>query len=154
MSTTTPQLLELEEQATAVIRGTVPMAELGPFIDASFATLAETLQHQGMAPSGAAFARYDGPPGDVVELEVGFTTGTPVAPEGDVVASTLPAGPAARTVYTGGYDGLGAAWGELKSWIGAQGRAPGRLLWEVYLTEPRPETDPADLRTELTWQVV
>jgi hypothetical protein len=27
------------------------------------------------------------------------------------------------------------------------------VMWEVYLTEPSPEMDPADLRTELNWPV-
>lgn len=35
-----------------------------------------------------------------------------------------------------------------------RGRVPWSelpALWEVYLTEPSPDMDPADLRTELNW---
>jgi effector-binding domain-containing protein len=41
----------------------------------------------------------------------------------------------------------------LGTWIGEQDLIPSRVFWEVYLTEPTPDTDPADLRTELDWLV-
>ncbi|MCC5952685.1 MAG: hypothetical protein JJU45_11380 [Acidimicrobiia bacterium] len=60
-------------------------------------------------------------------------------------------GTAARSTHHGSFDGLGEAWGRLGAFIGEQGRAPGPVMWECYLTEPSPDMDPADLRTELTW---
>jgi len=30
---------------------------------------------------------------------------------------------------------------------------PGADFWEVYVTEPNPDTDPVELRTELCWAV-
>ena len=48
---------------------------------------------------------------------------------------------------------MGEAWGRLGAWIAEQGLTPGADLWEVYVTEPNPEMDPADLRTELFWTV-
>ena len=33
--------------------------------------------------------------------------------------------------------------------IGGMGRAPGSPFWEVYVTEPSPDMDPATLRTDL-----
>jgi effector-binding domain-containing protein len=59
----------------------------------------------------------------------------------------------ARLVHQGGYDQLGAAWDRLRSWIDGQGLTPGRELWEVYVTEPSPDIDPATLRTELNWTI-
>jgi effector-binding domain-containing protein len=59
----------------------------------------------------------------------------------------------ARLVHAGGYDQLGEAWGRLGAWIAGQGLTPGADLWEVYVTGPSPDTDPADLRTELFWAV-
>jgi hypothetical protein len=35
----------------------------------------------------------------------------------------------------------------------AQGLRPGSVMWELYVTEPTPDIDPADLRTELNLQV-
>ena len=151
MTTTTPELVEVTEQPTAVIRGRVPMAELPAFFDRAFGALAEWLGRHGVTPTGPAFARYPGPPGEVADLEVGFPVESTIEVDGDIEPSTLPAGTAARTVHAGGYDGIGETWGALAQWIASEGRAPGAALWETYVTEPTPETDPADLRTELTW---
>lgn len=151
MTTTAPELVELTEQPTVVVRGRVPMAELPAFFDRSFGSLGEWLGRHDIAPTGPAFARYDGPPAEVADLEVGFPVGSAIEPDGDIEAGTLPAGTAARTVHAGGYEGLGEAWGALARWIADAGRAPGPALWEVYVTEPSPDMDPADLRTELVW---
>lgn len=150
---TRPELIEVAETTTAVIRAVVPMAELPGFFDRSFTELAATLAEQGVTPTGAAFARYFGPPGEQADLEVGFPTDRPVTPAGDVHPGSLAAGRVARLVHTGGYDTLGESWGRLGAWMAEQGLTPGDDLWEVYVTEPNPEMDPADLRTELNWSV-
>ena len=151
MTTATPEIVEVLEQPTAVVRGRVPLSELPAFFDRSFGTLDDWLGRHGIEPSGPAFARYAAPPSEAADLEVGFPVRSAIKTDGSVEPSTLPAGTAARAVHAGAYDGLGDAWGALAQWIAAEGRAPGAALWEVYLTEPTPDMDPADLRTELTW---
>lgn len=148
-----PELVTLEEAPTAVIRGTVPMDRLGTFFDGAFGRLPRAITEQGARVVGPAFARYFGPPGDTVELEVGFPTDRPVDDSGDVVASSLPAGRAARLVHEGSYDGLSASWERLGTWVQQQGLVGDGAFWEVYVTEPSPDMDPAELRTELTWPV-
>lgn len=83
------------------------------------------------------------------ELEAGFPAGAPVAADGDVLASELPGGTVARATHVGGYDSLGDSWGALVAWATEQGRTPEGRMWEVYVTEPTPQLDPATLRTEL-----
>lgn len=147
---TAPHLVDEPERMTAVVRGdAVPTAELPAFFDRAFGVLFPTVNGQGVQPVSAAFALYRSMPTDVVDLEVGFVVDRPVTPEGDVEPSTLPGGRIARTVHAGGFDGLGSAWQGLMGWVVEQGLTPGSVFWEVYLTEPNPEMDPADLRTEL-----
>ena len=147
-----PQVVvEHGDTTTAVISGVVPMTELASFFDRSFTSLAATLGEQDIAITGPAYARYHGRPTDTADLEVGFPTVDPVEPADDVRPGTLPAGRVARLVHHGAYDRLGEAWGRLESWIAEQGLTPGPVLWETYVTEPSPEMDPADLRTELSW---
>jgi effector-binding domain-containing protein len=150
---TEPELANLNETTTAVIRGVVPTAEIADFFDRSFSELASVLERQDIAPTGPAFARYDGPPGETADLEVGFPVHQAVTPEGEVLPSSLPAGRVARLLHAGGYGRLGESWGRLGAWIAGQGLTPGADLWEVYVTEPNPDMDPADLRTELFWTV-
>lgn len=141
---------------TAVVRDVVPMAALRDFFDASFRDLARVLASQGIAVVGPAFGRYRGPlgpPGATVDLEVGFVTDRAVRPDGSVVPGTLPGGRTARLTHAGAFDGLAASWERLRAWIEEQGLSPLTDRWEVYVTQPTPETDPATLRTELNWPV-
>lgn len=52
-------------------------------------------------------------------------------------------------VHEGGYEELAAAWDRLGEWMSDEGLNFKMPFWELYLTEPSPEMDPADLRTEL-----
>lgn len=146
-----PEIAVVPEQPTAVIAGVVPVTELAGFFDRSFNALAPVVGRQGRQITGAAFARYHGPPSDTADLEVGFPTDAAVTPAGEVRPGTLPAGRVARLVHVGAYDELGTSWGRLQAWIAAQGEQPTAVLWEAYVTEPSPDMDPADLRTELNW---
>jgi effector-binding domain-containing protein len=149
-----PTLVEAEEVITAVIRGVVDMTALAAFFDSTFTRLPAVVAGQGAAITGPAFALYHGAPGATADLEAGFPTAAAVETDDDVVASRLPGGRVARLVHEGSFDQLGSSWGRLQEWIAAEGLAPGDDLWEVYVTEPSPDMDPADLRTELNWTIV
>jgi effector-binding domain-containing protein len=146
-----PEVVEFGGATTAVIRAVVPMTGIASFFDTSFSSLATAIAEQAVAVTGPAFALYHGPPTDVADLEVGFTTDRAVEAAGDVAAGTLPPGRVARLVHLGGYDTLGSSWQRLGAWMGERRLTPGPLQWEVYVTEPSPEMDPADLRSELNW---
>lgn len=148
-----PEVVSVDAVATAVIGDTVAMADLPSFFDRAFAHLGAALGEQGVPPTGPAFALYHGPPAASADLEVGFPTAHPIQPHGEVRAGRLPGGRVTRLVHAGGYEQLGPAWGRLRAWMGQQGLTPGGDLWEVYLTEPSPGMDPADLRTQLNWAI-
>ena len=148
-----PRVVEIDAVTTAVIHGVVPSGELTGFFDRAFSRLATLLADQGATIVGPAFARYHRPITDTADLEVGFATAHPVRPEGEVEVGALPAGRVVRAVHAGSFDGLTASWDRLRTWIDEQGLTAGPDLWEVYVTEPSPEMDPADLRTELNQPV-
>ncbi|WP_153397462.1 GyrI-like domain-containing protein [Ornithinicoccus halotolerans] len=149
---TTPRLVTTETVPTAVVRGdAVPMTELTGFYDRSFGQVSEAIESQGLRRTTAGLGRYFGQPTDTVDLEVGFGTEPGVSATGDVVASTLPGGRAAQVTHVGGYEGLGESWQRLYAWIDSQGLAPAGWMWEEYVTMPTPDTDPATIRTVLTW---
>ena len=153
MTTMEPELVDAEPVTTAVVRGAVPASGLTGFFDASFRELVTTTTAQGVALLGPAFALYRGPFEETVDLEVGFPVDRSVRAEGNVVASELPGGRVAMLTHSGGYDGLGEAWARLASWLSEQGRIPADERWESYVTQPSPDMDPRDLRTELHWPV-
>ncbi|MCU1644200.1 MAG: transcription activator, effector binding [Nocardia sp.] len=146
-----PDLLEVVEVPTAVVRGTVPVSGLRDFFDTSFRVLPEVVAAQGAAIGGPAFGLYRGVSGESIDLEVGFAVDRAVQPERGVSAGCLPAGRVARVVHVGNFDGLSDAWDRLQVWIGEQGGVAGPVRWEVYHTQPTPDMDPSGLRTELNW---
>lgn len=149
-----PTVVDVDEQPIVIVAGRVAMAEIRTFFDEGFQTLGRFLAESGVQPTGAAFARYPSMPGEVMDIELGFPVAAPIEPSGDVQASTLPAGRVARAIHVGGFDGLPGSWEALGAWIAAEGHTPGAGIWEVYLVEPTPDMDPAELRTELNWPLV
>ncbi|HEY6533065.1 MAG TPA: GyrI-like domain-containing protein, partial [Acidimicrobiales bacterium] len=148
-----PEIVEVVPVTTAVVRAEVAMAEMQAFFDRTFTTLGEVLATDDAGPTGAAFALYHRPLTDSAQLEVGFPTDRPVQPRDGVEVGALPGGRVARLVHEGGFDGLGASWERLVGWAEEQGLTLGPDFWEVYVTEPSPDMDPADLRTELNWTI-
>ena len=149
MTHTTPELITVPAVTTAVVRGQVEPDNLRDFFDTSFSMLAETLSTQGISITGPAFGLYRDTTDDVVDLEIGYPTESEVRPEGDVTPGSLPAGRVARVVHQGNFDGLGASWQQLRAWMDENGLTPRSMRWEVYVTEPSPDMDPDELRTEL-----
>ncbi len=89
-----------------------------------------------------------------VTLEAGIPLAEiPDPPPADsgIEIGSLPGGPAAVTVHTGPYDGLGEAHAAVDRWLAAEGRTTGGAPWEVFLTDPGEVPDPADWQTEVVW---
>lgn len=145
----TPEIVDVDEISAAVVAEVVSMSGLPAFFDRAFDAIGRTVAEQGRTITGPAYARYRGPIGETADLEVGFPTDAPVSPTGEVRAGGLPAATVARAVHVGSYEQLGEAWGRLLQWVGEQGLDPSGDIWEVYVTEPTPYTDPADLHTQL-----
>ena len=102
----------------------------------------------GTGITGPAFSMYHDHPGETTDVEVGYRTDRAIEPTGVARPGTLPGGRIARVVHQGAYDELPAAWDQLSIWMDDRGLGFGMPFWEVYLTEPTPEMDPAELRTE------
>lgn len=145
----TPQIVQSEALHTAVIRFTIAkhaiQEVMGPAIGEVFATLGA----QGLRPAGAVFSYHSRIYPEGWDFEVGVPVPKPVTQSGRVVASQLPARKVARTNYRGGYEGLGAAWGELDAWIAKSKLAAEPSLWEFYAAGPESSPDPKLWRTEL-----
>lgn len=146
-----PRVAEQPEQPTAVVTGTVALSELRAFFDRAFGELGRVMAGGGVEPSGPPLALYHGVPAETVHLEVGFPVRGEVAPSGSVLMSRLPAARVVTSVHRGNYDDLGGSWQRLADWAHREGLPLGELMWEVYVTEPRPGDDPADMVTELYW---
>ncbi len=145
----TPQIVQTTDQLTAVIRLTIPRADIQKEMGPAIAELQGVVAEQGIGPAGPWLTHYLKITPDTFDLEVAVPVLAPVMPTGRVTASRLPAARAARTTYHGDYSGLGAAWGEFRTWVDENGQITGTDCWEVYRLGPDTNQDPANWRTDL-----
>ena len=145
-----PTVAKSEARETAVIRLIVPRSEIQQVMGPAIQEVMTTLAAQGIAPAGPLFSYHHRMDAKSFDFEVGAPVTRPVAPAGRVVPSRLPARNVARTVHHGGYEGLGAAWGELMSWVGERGYVADADFWEVYVAGPESGPDASKWRTELS----
>jgi AraC family transcriptional regulator len=150
---------ELTPQPVLVVRRRVRREELAATIGAELPKVFHHAQQRGIAIAGYPITRYLDTSMGLVTLETGMRvtahSGEWVAGEGegDVLAETLPGGPAAVTIHSGPYDGLQVAYAAIEEWIAANGFHPAGAPWEAYLNDPADHSDPQDWKTEVCWPV-
>jgi effector-binding domain-containing protein len=147
----TPQIVQAAAHPAAIIHITVARSEIQSVMAPGYQELMATLADQGIAPAGPWYTHHLRMDPEIFDFEIGVPVAGPVAPAGRVVAGELPAATVAQTVYHGGYEGLGEAWGAFEAWLAAEGHAAGPDLWERYVAGPEASPDPAEWRTELNW---
>lgn len=157
---TLPAIVERPAQPYAAVRATVPMNDMVPSIDRSFAALYAWLGEKGIEPAGAAFFKYnliDMTGHMEIEFAAPVATVVAVADRDVVVSGTLPGGRYAQVTWTGPYQHLMDVNAVLIGWAKEK-----KLRWdmektatgdrfaariEVYENNPREVADPNDLVT-------
>ncbi|MFZ4765765.1 MAG: GyrI-like domain-containing protein [Roseimicrobium sp.] len=148
------EVIQTEAQPAAVIRCTIPREEIGQVMGSAIAETIAAATSQGIGPAGPVFSNHFRLEPEIFDFEVGVPVTGELTPVGRVVASELPARRVVRTVYTGPYEGLGAAWGEFMSLIEDAGHERGQGIFERYLTDPNTVEDASQYRTELNCPIL
>ena len=148
-----PQILKTVTLSVAVIHLQVPRAEMQKVMGPAFAELEAAVARQGVRAQGPRFTHHLKMDPASFDFEAGVPVSGPVTAEGRVKPGQLRNCRAARTVYRGGYEGLGEAWGKLRAWMEEEGHTATPDLWECYLAGPESSSDPASWCTELTQPV-
>jgi effector-binding domain-containing protein len=130
---------------TAVVKATVPFADLAETERSARARIAEALSRLGIEPAGESFTLCRSAK-DALYIEPGVIVASTFAPDGDVVPSQLPAGRAVSRLLVGPFDQLAQAWPALFSWCTDQALKREGTFWQVYGPKP---TDPAKQETTL-----
>ena len=146
---TPPEILTLPAQATATIAIQTPASAIREAMTSGLNELHAALKAQGVAQSGPWFTHHLRAPADTFDFEIHLPIASSVAEAGRVRPGQRPEMKVARTVYSGGYEGLGAAWGQFLADLAAQGTQTTADLWEVYAVGPEAGPDASVYRTEL-----
>ena len=146
----TPEITQTAAQPTAVIRLTIPRAEIRNVMGPGIGELMATVAAQGIAPAGAWFTHHFRMDPEVFDFEIGIPVASEVTAAGRVVPAQWPAKKVARAVYQGPYEGLGSAWREFDAWVAERGHAASDDRFERYVKGPESGADPATFRTELS----
>lgn len=145
----TPHITRTADQATAFLRLTVPCTQIQTVMGPGIREVLAAIAAQGLTPAGPWFTHHLRRPTDTFDFEICVPVSAPLTATGRVAPGLWPAMTVARTVYHGGYEGLGAAWGEFLAWVATGGHTPAADLFERYLVGPESSPNPADWRTEL-----
>lgn len=129
------ELVDLQAQPVAVVRGHVTQGNIPAFLGRTFTEVLEALADQDVAPAGPPFGRFV-PADDGFDVEAGFPAARAVHPSGQVEPCQLPAGPAARVVHRGDYGGVAAAYEAVARWVVSHGYVSTEPPWESYLDGP------------------
>lgn len=144
-----PQIVETNAVEAAVIHLAIPRSEMMKQFGPALGELLAEIHAQGIEPVGGAFAHHLKMSPDMFDFELGIKVTAPVRDNGRVRRGCLPATKVVRTVYSGPYEGLPAAWGEFGAWMQSHGLKTAEDLWEIYSVGPQSGPDPATWRTEL-----
>lgn len=145
-----PKVVETAAQSCALIHLVIPKPEIQTVMGPGIQELHAVLAAQGVAPAGSWFTHHYKIVPDSWDFEICLPVAKAVAPAGRVESGVWSAMRVARTIYRGGFEGLGEAWGKLAEWIAGRGLAPADDLYERYLVGPESGRPPAEWETELS----
>lgn len=150
----TPHLTDSSKMQLALIHLIVPRSQIMTAMGPAFNELGGVLRAQSIPPTGPWFAHHLQRPTDIFNFEVCSPVATPVNPTGRVTNGILRATKVVRTIHHGPYEGLASAWGEFVAWIAENNHKTADDMWEVYVTGPFNNPDPATWQTELNAPLV
>jgi len=149
-----PQITNTSERLAAVIHLTIPRSEIRSVMGPGLTEVMGAVKAQGIGPAGPWFTHHLKMNPATFDFEICVPVSAPVVAVGRVSPRTFPAQTVAHTLYRGGYERLGEAWGEFGAWVAANGHSAGPDLYECYAVGPESSPNSSDWRTELTQPLV
>lgn len=147
---TTPRVIQITSQITAVIPLKIPNEQMRNVIGPGIRELMSVVAAQSAGPAGPWFSHHLRFDPDVFDFEISVPVSKPVEPTGRVHPSSLPGGIIVQATYTGPYEGLSEAWCELRDWIESKGYNLALNFWEAYVRGPESTSVASEYQTVLS----
>lgn len=153
---TTMSVLSIERKVIAAqpilfVRSRVARADIAATIAASLGKIIPFAMGSGVALAGNPISRYPEVGPGLLTIDVAMPVAASCSGSGEIIADTLPAGPAAFAIHAGPYDQLMDTYATLERWIADAGHKVSGAPWESYVTDPADFPDPGDWRTHVFW---
>ena len=120
----TPQIVQTKSVPTAKIHITVPRDQIRTVMMPGLQEVRAALKEQGIEPAGPWLTHHLKMEPGIFDFEIMVPVTRPVTEAGRVQPGELPATTVARTVYHGGYEGLGEAWGRFIALMADEAMTP------------------------------
>ena len=142
------EVLQVPAQPTLSTRLRVPSRELGEKLSELLPAVFAYALNRGLGP-GRPFVRYHGEENDVLDVEAGVPVDAPGDGEDDIRPGALPACEVAVLLHEGAHQLLRSAHADLAQWATENGKTSASGAWEVYITDPADDPDPASWKTKI-----
>jgi effector-binding domain-containing protein len=142
------EVKDIAAQKAISIRVTVPSANVGPKMGELYGKLFSYAGTNNIAFAGAPFAvYYSYDPKGNTEFEVGLPVNTTAQGTEEIKFKEYPAMKVISLLHVGPYEQVGPTYEALKKYATDNKLETQPISWEIYLTDPMQEKDPAKYQT-------
>jgi len=142
------EIVEVPEQVLLAVELQVACADLSRKLGPALERVLSKALSRGASP-GRVIVRRLADDGQTTHVSAGICVAEDTEGDETVRRTLLPKARTARATNVGPYDGLAEAHAELLAWAKGQGLTPAGPPWEVHLTDPGDEPDPARAEAQL-----
>ena len=142
------EVKDVAAQKALTIKVTVPSSAIGQKMGELYGKLFGHLGASGIQPAGAPFAvYYTYDPNGNSEFEVGVPVNASTPGTDEIKFKEYPAMKVISTLHVGSYDKVGPVYEALKKYATDNKIETLPGSWEIYMTDPSQESDPAKYQT-------
>ncbi len=139
----------IEETPFLYMRSQVKQEEIATALANMFGPVFMFATTNGIPFAGPPTARYVSFGPGLITIEAGMPIVASAEVEDDIMMGSLAGGTVASTLHMGPYDTLNEGHEAIQRWMAENGETSAGAPWEVYVTDPGEEPDPAKWITEI-----
>jgi len=146
------QVIKRNKVKSLVVKTNCSIKELQIELGKSYKKIREYMNNQGAMPAGAPYVAYFNQDMENMEIEIGIPIAMYMPDTEEIIMSEIPEGNYVRAVFTGPYNELKQAYGEMTQYMTENSLTVSHGVYESYLNDPG-NTMPTKLMTEILFSI-